>query len=96
MSATPEENGWPPKPETWPDVMTDVEVCQYLRLDHQHASPASAKRSLRFIRRTQALPDLGRIGSKVLFRKSAIDAWLAGRESSASVQIAENADENAA
>lgn len=73
---------WPPRPEPWPEIMTDVEVCQYLRLDLQHPDPSSAKRSLRFIRRTQGLPDLGRIGSKVLFRRSAVDTWLAARESS--------------
>ena len=61
--------------------MTDIELCQYLRLDQQHETPASAKRSLRFIRRTQNLPDLGRIGSKVLFRKSSVDAWLSVLES---------------
>lgn len=71
---------WPPRPELWPEIMTDVEVCQYLRLDLQHPDPSSAKRSLRFIRRTQGLPDLGRIGSKVLFRRAAVDAWLVTRE----------------
>ncbi len=72
--------GWPEKPGEWPEVMTDVEVCQYLRLDQQHGIPANAKRSLRHIRRTQGLADVGRLGSRVLFRKVAVDAWLAGRE----------------
>lgn len=71
---------WPPHPAVWPEVMTDIEVCQYLRLDERHATPASAKRSLRHIRRTRGLPDVGRLGSRVLFRKAAVDAWLADRE----------------
>ncbi len=74
------DSGWPPRPEVWPEVMTDIEVCQYLRLDQQHESPASAKRSLRHIRRTRGLPDVGRLGSKVLFRKTAVDAWLEAQE----------------
>lgn len=80
MTMTPEKSPWPPRPEAWPDVMTEIEVCQYLRLDGRHETPATAKRSLRFIRRTQKLPSLGRLGSKMLFRKAAVDAWLAARE----------------
>lgn len=79
MDVTPEEK-WPTRPEIWPDVMTDIEVCQYLRLDEKHSTPSTAKRSLRFIRRKQGLPSLGRVCSKVLFRKEAVDAWLAKRE----------------
>jgi len=72
-------NDWPEKPATWPEIMTDVEVCQYIRLDH-HDTIAKAKESLRYIRRTQGLPDVGRLGNKVLFRKTAVDSWLASRE----------------
>lgn len=71
---------WPPRPDVWPDVLTDIEVCQYLRLDSIHDSPTSAKRTLRFIRRQQSLPDLGRIAGQVLFRRAAVDAWLATKE----------------
>ena len=60
--------------------MTDVEVGLYLRLDEAGHDPASAKRALRFIRRTQSLPDVGRIAGRVLFRKQAVDEWLAQRE----------------
>lgn len=77
-STQPEQ--WPERPPAWPEVMTDVEVCQYLRLDTIHDSPASAKRTLRFIRRTDGLPDLGRIANRVLFRRAAVDAWLVERE----------------
>ncbi len=74
------ESQWPPRPTVWPEVMTDIEVCLYLRLDAVHDSPASAKRTLRYIRRNDGLPDLGRIANRVLFRRAAVDAWLASRE----------------
>ncbi|MCC7315100.1 MAG: helix-turn-helix domain-containing protein [Planctomycetes bacterium] len=72
-------NDWPSMPGQWPDVMTEVQVCQYLHLD-EGRSVATAKRSLRFIRSTQGLPDVGRIGGKVLFRRSSVDQWLEDRE----------------
>ena len=70
---------WPDRPSVWPDVMTEVEVCQFLRLD-QHLTVPAAKRSLRYIRRHSGLPDAGRVGRHVLFRKSSVDSWLAARE----------------
>ena len=79
MSANPAISEWPEPPASWPDVMTDVEVCMYLRIDVGH-TPASAKRSLRHIRKTRGLPCLGRIGGKVLFRKAAVDEWLQSQE----------------
>lgn len=72
-------NNWPPRPTTWPDVMSEVEVCQYLRLDDCRTVDG-ARRSLRHIRRTQGLRAAGRIGGRVVFRKATVDAWLAGRE----------------
>ena len=72
--------GWPERPETWPDVMTDLEMCLYLRLDRTGRSPANAKRSLRHIRQNKGLPDTGRLGGQVLFVKAAVDTWLARRE----------------
>ena len=90
MSAAPNEieapeasaSEWPPRPpgERWPPVLTATEACQYLRLDQSCKDVASAKATLRHIRRTQHLPDSGRVGATVLFRKVAIDAWLADRE----------------
>ncbi|HKQ50464.1 MAG TPA: hypothetical protein VJZ71_20495 [Phycisphaerae bacterium] len=71
---------WPAPPAAWPELLTDVELAQYLRMDMAGHDPASAKRALRFIRRTQNLPDVGRIAGRVLFRRAAVDEWLAGRE----------------
>lgn len=69
---------WPERPTEWPAVMTELEACLYLRLDY--LSPASAKRSLRFIRRNGGLPDAGRLGRNVIFLKSTLDRWLESRE----------------
>jgi hypothetical protein len=80
MTDTNKGNGWPPRPAEWPEVMTDVELCQFLRLDETHEDPASAKRALRYIRRTTGLLDAGRIAGRVLFRKATVDTWLAARE----------------
>ena len=63
--------------------MTDIEVCQYLRLDSIHDSPASAKRTLRFIRRKYGLLDLGRMANRVLFRRATIEVFVAERERAA-------------
>lgn len=73
-------NGWPDIPPTWPDVMTEVQVCMFLHL-HDGRTVATAKRSLRYIRRNEGLPDVGRIGGKVLFRRVAVENWLSERES---------------
>lgn len=72
-------NGWPEPPAAWPDVMSEVQVCMYLHL-HEGRTVATAKRSLRYIRRNEGLPDVGRIGGKVLFRRSAVERWLQERE----------------
>ena len=88
MTTTTTISGWPERPATWPDVLVDTEVCQYIRLDLTHGTPASAKRSLRHIRKTRGLPCLGRIGGKVLFRKSAVDEWLQSQEQVANVDAA--------
>ena len=72
---------WPPRPPVWPDVLSEVEVCQYLRLDDGR-SVEVAKRSLRYIRRTQGLRSAGRVGAGVLFRLATLEAWVADREAS--------------
>ena len=71
-------NEWPERPETWPEIVTEIEVAMILRLDYQ--SIAAAKRSLRFVRRTKQMPDIGRLGRHTLFRRDAVFEWLAARE----------------
>ena len=77
------KNEWPERPESWPAVLTETEVCQYLRLDG-YLTVGSAKRSLRYIRKNQGLPDAGRIGRHLLFRLAAVEQWLESREKSGS------------
>lgn len=57
-----------------PELLTAEEVITYLRLDTGRGNPAERLRSL--IRRQQ-LPVLKR-GHVIRFRRSEIDAWLAG------------------
>ena len=73
-------NIWPPRPRAFPEVMTAVETAQYLRLDDSHRDPKAAKATLRLLRHTRGLPCVGRIGANVLFRKTAVDGWLAAQE----------------
>lgn len=77
---TTNDNTWPAPPATWPDNLTDVETCQYLRLDINH-TVAGGKRSLRYLRQFKGLPCAGRMGGRVIYRRAALDQWLAGRES---------------
>ena len=76
-------NDWPPRPTHWPSVLTQTEVCQLLRL-YAYLTPESAKRSLRYIRKHQGLPDAGRVGRHLLFRLAAVEQWLESREKSGS------------
>ncbi len=78
--------GWPawPAGDAWPPVLTEIQAAQYLHLDDGR-SVESAKRTLRYVRRRSGLPSSGRVARTVLYRRAAIDAWLAGREKTAAV-----------
>jgi hypothetical protein len=43
-----DSRNWPSRPTNWPEVMIDIEVAQYLRLDEAGHDPAIVKRALRF------------------------------------------------
>jgi hypothetical protein len=75
-------DGWPVRPEgeVWPPILDEVQAAQYLHLDGEGRTIASAKRTMRYLRRNAGLPSPGRIARKVLYRREAIDAWLAARE----------------
>ena len=77
---TTSTNGWPPQPNPWPPVLDEVQAAQYLHLDYDGRTIESAKRTLRYLRRNAGLPSPGRIARKVLYRREAVDAWLASRE----------------
>lgn len=76
MTTAPE---WPDPPATWPPVLTAVQCCQYLHLDDGRGV-GPAKQMLRHLRRTRDLKSCGRIGKHVLFRREAVDQWLAEQE----------------
>lgn len=63
-------------PPAWPDLLTAGEAITYLRLDVDNRNPAERLRNL--IRR-HGLPAIRR-GRLLLFRRSAVDAWLDGRK----------------
>ncbi len=74
--ATNHNGNWPERPAAWGDVLTDLQVCQFLGLD-QGRTPASARRTLRFIRgRTGGPPDIGRLGGRCRFRREGVESWL--------------------
>jgi hypothetical protein len=56
----------------FPELLTDTDAIQYLRLDVDERNPAERLRNL--VRR-QGLPVI-RKGKLRLYRRSAIDAWL--------------------
>ena len=76
---TDSHDEWPERPETWPAVMDEIMVCQYLLLDRDR-SIESARRTLRHIRRSAGLRSIGRVGRRVLFRRETVETWLADRE----------------
>lgn len=57
-----------------PELMTAAETIAYLRLD---ADDRDAAERLRSLTRYQGLPRLKR-GRLILYRRSAVDAWLDG------------------
>ncbi len=71
---------WPERPGQWPDVLDEIELAQLLRLDGPGRSVASAKRTLRRLRRLHALPSVGRVAGRVLTRRESVESWLRGRE----------------
>src|SRR5262249_55045928 len=69
--------GWPERPARWPDLMTDIEVAQYLRLDDRTVT--AAKCMVKYYRQRWQLPDRGRIGGRILFNREAVMAWAVNR-----------------
>lgn len=69
---------WPARPDHWPEVMSEIELCQYLKLDIGR-TVAGARRSLRYIRSKRGLQGT-RAGRSVIFRKTTVDAWMAAQE----------------
>lgn len=68
---------WPPRPATFPDLMTPVEAAQYLRLDElgMH-NPVSAVRTLNYFRDHGQLKAT-KYARHVWYRKAELDRLLA-------------------
>jgi hypothetical protein len=73
----PSPGGWPPRPETFPELLTPVEAAQYLRLDETGGhTPQSAIRTLNYWRDRGELKAT-RYARRVWYRKAELDRFLA-------------------
>jgi hypothetical protein len=73
----PSTDGWPPRPETFPEPLTPVEAAQYLRLDETGGhTPRSAIRTLNYWRDKGELKAT-RYARRVWYRKAELDRFLA-------------------
>ena len=76
LPAAPSSMEWPPRPTTFPELLTPVEAAQYLRLDELGThTPASAIRTLKF-RRDKAQLRATKFARRVWFRRSELDRFL--------------------
>ena len=67
---------WPPRPETFGDLLTPVEAAQYLRLDEtDNHSPKSAIRTLNYFRDKGELKAT-KFARRVWYRKAELDRFL--------------------
>ena len=68
---------WPPRPATFPELLTPVEAAQYLRLDETGGhTPQSAIRTLNFWRDKGELKAT-KFARRVWYRKAELDRFLA-------------------
>ena len=72
----PSTDGWPPRPEMFPELLTSVEAAQYLRLDETGIhTPASAVRTLNYWRDKGELKAT-RFARRVWYRRAELDRFL--------------------
>lgn len=68
---------WPPRPATFPELLTPVEAAQYLRLDETGGhTPRSALRTLNYWRDKGQL-NATKYARRVWYRKAELDRFLA-------------------
>jgi hypothetical protein len=73
----PSTDGWSPRPEILPELLTPVEAAQYLRLDETGGhTPQSAIRTLNYWRDRGELKAT-RYARRVWYRKAELDRFLA-------------------
>ena len=77
MKAQGRNGDWPPRPPTFPDLLTPLEAAQYLRLDETGIhTPASAIRTLNYWRDRGELKAT-KYARRVWYRKAELDRFLA-------------------
>jgi len=70
-------NGWPPRPEEFKELLTPVEAIQYLRFDETgNHTPQSAISTLKYWR-DKGLLKATKFARRVWYRKTGLDWFLA-------------------
>ena len=73
---TAPRDGWPPRPDSFPQLLTPLEAAQYLRLDETGThSPASAIRTLNYWRDRGELKAT-KFARRVWYRRAELDRFL--------------------
>ena len=73
---------WPPRPEVFPELLDTVDLAMLLRYDaSDNSTPDKGARMIRLLVRDAGLPVAGRVGRKLLFKKSQALEWLGSRGS---------------
>lgn len=74
-------NDWPPRPkdETFPPLLDTVLVGQLLLYDRRGMTVEQGRRNVRKLVHEAGLPTMGRVGSRLLFRRDSVFTWLGGR-----------------
>lgn len=93
IDTTPAD-AWPDPPDPWPDVLDEIQAAQYLHLDEPGRPIEAVKRTMRYLRQKSGLPSPGRVVRKILYRREAIDAWLADREKGRDSVASSNGNED--
>lgn len=82
MNKTEKQNEqWPPRPADgiFGEVLDSLQTAQLLVYDRPGVTPENARRSIRALVKTAGLPVAGRVGNRMLFSKTDVLRWLAGR-----------------
>jgi hypothetical protein len=69
---------WPPRPATFPDLLTPVEAAQYLRLDDIGHTPKAALRTLQYWR-DKAFLKATKYARHLWFLKAELDRFLVAK-----------------
>jgi len=74
-TATKNEDGWPPRPSVFPNLMTPIEAAMFLRLDETAHNPRSASRTLNYWR-DRGLLRATKYARRVWYLKKELEAFL--------------------